>query len=97
MGRAGQTWGRLLCVRLGMKLGQRGVQVGRNVDAVIVVWLSEIVIYFVEFAILTGIIDRLAIVYRNAKTKVNDGWLERKFVTSEISLTWAEMPATKYF
>jgi hypothetical protein len=54
-------------VRLGIELEQREVQVGRNVDAIIVVLLSETVGNFAGVAIHTGIIVKLVTVYWNAR------------------------------
>jgi hypothetical protein len=49
-------------VRLGIELAQREVQVGRNVDAIIEVLLSETVVNFARIAIHTGIIFKLVTV-----------------------------------
>ena len=59
MGHVGQTWVELLCVRPGIELGQREVQVGRNVDAIIMALLSETAVNFVGVTIHTGIIVKL--------------------------------------
>ena len=67
MGHVGQTWVELLYVRPGIELGQREVQVGRNVDAIIMALLSETTVNFVGVTIHTGIIVKLATVYWNAR------------------------------